>query len=190
MTSELNFADNFKFQIDCIKLDFSVYWSKKGNTDILQALLYMMTCHGWHIMFWFRVGKIIYQIKVPVLSHLLKIFFQLFWFFLTTFYGIWIDLSCKIGSGFYIGHFGAIIIHGDFGNNCSVGQAITIGSKGAGKSDGWPVLGDDVYIGAGAKVIGNIRVGNHVVIGANSVVLSDVPDNSLVVGAPGKIKPR
>lgn len=182
------FSEIFLEQVNSIKLDFYVYWSKKGDVNIIQAILYMVTCHGWHVMFNFRLGKIIYAIRIPIVSHILKMIFQIFWFVLTTFYGIWIDLTCKIGSGFYIGHYGGIIIHGDFGDNCSVGQGVTIGSKGAGKSDGWPRLGDDVYIGAGAKVIGCLVVGDSVIIGANSVVVRDVPSNSLVVGIPGVIK--
>jgi len=190
MTTEINFFENLKHEINCIKLDFDVYWSKRDKTSILQALLYMVTCHGWHIMFWFRTGRIIYHIKLPILSHLLKIIFELFWFILTTFYGIRINLISNIGPGFYIGHYGSIIIRGEFGNNCSVAQGVTVGSKGAGKSNGWPVFGNDVYIGAGAKVIGNIRIGNNVTIGANCVVLNDVPDDSLVVGVPGKFKTK
>ncbi len=188
MNDNIGFLENFSIQMKFIKLDFAIYLSKKGKTNILQTILYIVTCHGLHIMFCFRLGKIIYSVKVPILSHLLKIIFQLFWFMLTTFYGIWIDLTCNIGPGFYIGHFGSIIIRGDFGSYCSVGQGVTIGSKGAGKSDGWPILGDSVYIGAGAKVIGSITVGSNVVIGANSVLLKDVPDDSLVVGIPAQIK--
>ena len=57
----------------------------------------------------------------------------------------------------FIGHFGGIIIRGDIGKNCSVAQGVTIGAKGAGKSNGWPVIGDNVFIGAGAKIIGKIK---------------------------------
>jgi len=141
-------------------------------------------------MFLFRVSKIIYAIKIPILSHLLKIVFQLVWFVMTTFYGIWLDLSNNIGKGFYIGHFSGIIIRGDFGDYCSIGQCVTVGTKGAGKSDGYPILGDNIYIGAGAKVIGNITVGSNVVIGANAVVTKSVPDNTLAVGIPATFKPH
>jgi serine O-acetyltransferase len=63
-----------------------------------------------------------------------------------------------------------------------------LGSKGAGKSNGWPTLGDNVYIGAGAKIIGAIKLGDDVVVGANAVVTKDVPGQSLAVGIPASIK--
>lgn len=178
----------FKQQISAIKHDAHVYWEKRGTKSILQSFLYALTCHGWHIMFLFRIGKIIYAIKVPIVSHILKIIFQVTWFVFTTFYGVWLDLSNNIGKGFYIGHFGGVIIRGDFGDFCSIGQCVTVGSKGAGKSDGHPVIGDGVYIGAGAKVIGNINIGNNAVIGANAVVTKPIPDNMLAVGIPAKLR--
>lgn len=177
-------------QINAIKDDAGVYWSKRGSESLFHTLLYVLTCHGWHVMFWFRIGKIIYAIKIPVLSHILKVIFQIFWFLITTFYGVWLDLSNNIGKGFYIGHFGGIIIRGDFGDNCSIGQCVTVGTKGAGKSNGHPRFGDNVYIGAGAKVIGSIQIGNDVVIGANAVVTRTVPENMLAVGIPAEIREK
>jgi serine O-acetyltransferase len=171
-------------QCDAISHDARVYWSKRGTSSLLQSMLYVVTCHGWHVMFLFRISKIVYAIKIPVLSHILKIIFQLVWFLVTTFYGIWLDLANNIGKGFYIGHFSGIVIRGDFGDFCSVGQCVTVGTKGAGKSDGYPKFADNVYIGAGAKVIGNIDIGSNVVIGANSVVTKSIPGNSLAVGIP------
>ena len=185
-----HFFNTCRNQINAIYHDGQVYWSKRGESSIFQSIIYFLTCHGWHIMFLFRVSKIIYAIKIPILSHLLKIVFQLVWFVMTTFYGIWLDLSNNIGKGFYIGHFSGIIIRGDFGDYCSIGQCVTVGTKGAGKSDGYPILGDNIYIGAGAKVIGNITVGSNVVIGANAVVTKSVPDNTLAVGIPATFKPH
>lgn len=182
------FITIFRVQLDAIRHDANVYWDKKGTDSYLQSLLYALTCHGWHIMILFRIGKIIYAIKFPILSHILKILFQLIWFGFTTFYGIWLDLSNHIGRGFYIGHFGGIIIRGDFGDFCSVGQCVTVGTKGAGKSSGHPSFGNNVYIGAGAKVIGRIQLGDNVVIGANSVVTKSVPSNSLVTGIPAQYR--
>ncbi len=187
-----NFMKNFiitcKVQFDAIYHDAQVYWNKRGTSSFLQSILYALTCHGWHVMFLFRISKIIYEIRVPVLSHILKILFQLLWFVVTTFYGIWLDLANEIGKGFYIGHYSGIVIRGDFGDFCSIGQCVTVGTKGAGKSDGYPKFSDNVYIGAGAKVIGNIDIGSNVIIGANSVVTKSVPSNCLAVGVPAIIK--
>jgi serine O-acetyltransferase len=174
----------YSFNQDC-----KVYWAQRGTHSLLYSVLYVMTCHGWHIMFVFRLGKIIYAIPIPIISHVLKITYRIIWFVISTLYGISINPVSKIGKGFYIGHFGAIQIRGDFGDYCSVSQGVTVGSKGAGKSDGWPVFGNEVYIGSGAKILGSIKIGNNVVIGANAVVTKDVTDYSLAVGVPAKIKP-
>ena len=89
----------------------------------------------------------------------------------------------------YIGHFGGIIISGGavIGRNCNISQGVTIGIAGKGKNRGIPIIGEGVYIGAGAKLIGKIHVGNNVAIGANAVVTKDVPDNAVVGGIPAKI---
>ena len=103
--------------------------------------------------------------------------------------GVHIELSSDIGPGLYIGHFGGIFIGTDAGRNLSVAQGVTIGFKGAGKSDRWPQMGNDVYVGAGAKVIGNITIGDGVIIGANTVVTKDVPSNMMIVGAKVRMSP-
>ena len=105
--------------------------------------------------------------------------------------GISMPASVKAGPGFYIGHFGAIIIHPDsqFGDNCSIGQGVTLGTRGQGDG-GVPVLGDNVYVGAGAKVLGGVRLGDNVAVGANAVVVKDVPADHVAVGVPAAIKPR
>ena len=105
-------------------------------------------------------------------------------------FGIYISGNSDIGPGFYIGHFGNICVHADLGANCSISQGVTLGSKGAGKSNGVPRLGNNVYLGAGAMVIGAVNIGDDVVIGANTVVVQDVPAGSRVVSAPARILPR
>lgn len=104
-------------------------------------------------------------------------------------YGIVIPFTTKIGSGFYIGHFGQIIVNGNsiIGKNCNISQGVTLGQVNRGNKIGSPIIGDNVYIGPGVKIIGNIKVGNDVAIGANCVVTKDIPDNAVVVGIPGKV---
>jgi serine O-acetyltransferase len=104
-------------------------------------------------------------------------------------YGISISPDTKIGSGFYIGHFGGVVINTDavIGKNCNISQEVTIGQTNRGKRQGCPVIGDNVYIGPGAKIIGRIVIGDNVAIGANCVVTKDMPDNAVVVGIPGKV---
>ena len=102
-----------------------------------------------------------------------------------------IDLPCevKVGRRFRIEHFGDIIISGDavFGDDVTIRNGVTVGLRRTGIR-GAPVIGDRVDIGTGAKILGPIHIGDDVAIGANAVVLTDVPANSIAVGVPAVIK--
>jgi serine O-acetyltransferase len=104
-----------------------------------------------------------------------------------------IDLPCEttVGRRFCIEHFGGIVISGDavFGDDCVVRNGVTVGLRRTGVR-GAPSFGDRVDIGSGAKVLGDIHIGNDVSIGANAVVLCDVPSNSIAVGVPARLKRR
>ncbi len=104
-----------------------------------------------------------------------------------------IDLPCevKVGRRFTIEHFGGIIISGDtvFGDDVIIRNGVTIGLKRTGVR-GAPVIGNRVDIGAGAKILGSIHIGDDVIIGANAVVITDIPPNSFAVGVPAHIRPR
>lgn len=94
----------------------------------------------------------------------------------------------SIGDGLYIGHSGGVIIsqHAVIGRNCDVAHHVTIGSSAMGR-EGAPVLGDDVYIGTGATLVGKIRIGSGAKIAANTLVIDDVPAGATVMGVPGRI---
>lgn len=104
-----------------------------------------------------------------------------------------IELPCEatLGRRFRIDHFGGIVISGDtvFGDDCVIRNGVTIGLRYT-SYRGSPVLGNRVDVGAGAKILGPIRVGDDVSIGANAVVLIDVPSNSVAVGVPARVLPR
>lgn len=103
-------------------------------------------------------------------------------------FSCYIPYQLKIGKNFVLGYGGlGVVIHSrvKLGNDCHIDQNVTIG--GTSKKYGVPVLGDHVYVGAGAVILGPITIGDNVVIGANSVVIKDIPSGSLVVGVPGKI---
>ena len=104
-----------------------------------------------------------------------------------------IELPCEttIGKRFRIDHFGGVIISGDavFGDDCVLRNGVTVGLRWAGER-GSPIIGNRVDIGAGAKILGPIRIGDDVAIGANAVVITDVPSNSIAVGIPARILPR
>jgi serine O-acetyltransferase len=104
-----------------------------------------------------------------------------------------IELPCEVtlGRRFVIDHFGGIVISGDavLGDDCRIRNGVTIGLRATGQR-GSPVIGNRVDIGAGAKLLGSIRIGDDVSIGANAVVLCDVPSNSIAVGVPARIVAR
>jgi serine O-acetyltransferase len=94
----------------------------------------------------------------------------------------------KIGKNSKFAYLGiGCVLHKNtiIGDNCLIGQGITIGGRG--KRSGLPIIGNNVYIGAGARILGPISIGNNVIIGPNSVVITDVPNNSIVGGIPAKI---
>jgi len=137
----------------------------------------------------YRYGRWTRSIRPRLLSYPFKLVYVALRFFVHVLFGIDLSTNAEIGPGLYIGHFGGIFLHGHMGRNCSVGQGVTIGYKGAGKSTERPRVGDDVYIGAGAFVIGAIRVGDRVVIGANTTVVKDIPDDCVVVSAKPRVLP-
>lgn len=104
-----------------------------------------------------------------------------------------IELPCGaiLGRRFCIDHFGGIVIGGGvvFGDDCRIRNGVTVGRRHTGQRTA-PVIGNRVDIGAGAKILGAIHIGDDVVIGANAVVLKDVPANSIAVGVPARILPR
>lgn len=105
-----------------------------------------------------------------------------------TIHGVYISDNVEIGAGFCISHCFSIIIAGaKIGKNCVVMQQVTIGSSRGGKRAGYPILGDNVVVCCGAKIIGNVRIGNNVIIGANAVVVTDIPDYAVVGGVPAKV---
>jgi serine O-acetyltransferase len=73
------------------------------------------------------------------------------------------------------------------GRNCNISPGVILGKGNRGKNRGYPTLGDNVYIGPGAKIVGGVKIGNNVAIGANCVVTKDIPDGSVVVGVPGRV---
>ena len=102
-----------------------------------------------------------------------------------------IAFNISIGSNLKLPHQGLGVVIGPevvIGNNVTIFQNVTLGAKANGEKYSAPIIGDNVMIGAGACILGNVRVGNNVKIVANSVVLMDIPDNCMAVGAPAQIK--
>lgn len=103
-------------------------------------------------------------------------------------YGIDISRDARIGSGLYIGHFGGIFVGCGvvIGDNCNISQGVTLGQQNRGDRAGCPVIGNNVYIAPGAKVIGRVKIGDYASIGANAVVVNDVSPHTGVGGIPAR----
>jgi len=139
---------------------------------------------GFKYMFWFRI--------VSHIRDKYKWLYPLFWFKIRRLqykFGYDIPIGTTIEPGFYIGHFGGIVItyKALIGKNCNISQGVTIGYSSRGKNIGYPIIKNNVYIGPGAVIIGNITIGNNAAIGANAVVLNDIPDNGVAAGIPARI---
>lgn len=116
----------------------------------------------------------------------------LYWFLfriVETLTGISLPKSCMIGAGLRIWHFGGVFINGAavIGKNCTLRHGVTIGNRHEGGPS--PILGDDVELGAGAQVLGAVRIGSHCRIGAMSLVLTDMPPGATAVGVPARVIP-
>lgn len=145
--------------------------------------LEVLLCYpGLQALILHRIAHWLYNLGLPVIPRLISHFAR----FLT---GIEIHPGAKIGKGVFIDHGMGVVIGETavVGDYCLIYQGVTLGGTGKEKGKRHPTLGENVVVGAGAKVLGNITIGNDVRIGAGSVVLKDVPSNCTVVGIPGRI---
>jgi serine O-acetyltransferase len=125
-----------------------------------------------------RIREIATENKIPLVNHILRRFQSVI-------YGIEIGSDVSIGYGARFVHPIGITI----GGNSQVGNRVTFfgtNTVGTASENGYPVIGDDVIIGAGAKIIGPVKIGNHSTIGANSIVNKSAPDKSTLVGVPAR----
>lgn len=168
------------------KTDIKKYRRYSGNKSTIQLIL---TTQGLWALYVYRLSNSIYRSNIPKLFKRLLLLFSTVWQkWIEISTGISIPYSATIGSGFYIGHFGNIIINplAIIGDNCNVSQGVTIGVSGVSENRGVPIIGDNVYIGANAVIAGKLKVGDNVVIGANTFVNRDVASNCTVLGVPAK----
>ena len=175
--------------ISTLRADLLRHWDI--DKSFMGNIRWMVFAQGVWATVVYRFGQWVYEGHHPLIGQPSRFFYVGLNKAVEITTGIQLPASAKIGQGFYIGHFGTIILHTHtvMGVGCSIGQGVTIGTKGHG-SKGVPVIGDNVAIHAGAKVLGPIRVGNNVAIGANAVVLNDVPSDSIAVGVPARVLPK
>jgi cysteinyl-tRNA synthetase len=163
-----------------IKQDYTAVFER--DPAARNSLEVILAYPGFHAIFIHRINHILWNFGIPVIPRLLSHAARM----LT---GVEIHPAAKIGTGFFIDHGMGVVIGetSEIGNNCLLYQGVTLGGTGKEKGKRHPTLGNGVTVGAGAKILGAITIGNNAVIGANSVILKPVPDNAICVGVPGRI---
>ncbi|MFH1878467.1 MAG: serine O-acetyltransferase, partial [Candidatus Omnitrophota bacterium] len=145
----------------------------------------IFTYSGLHALIFYHIARSLLRTSVPFFPRFVSQFGK----WIT---GIEIHPGAEIGKGFFIDHGMGVVIGETavIGDNVTLFQGVTLGGTGKEKGKRHPNIGNNVVIGAGAKVLGNITVGDNVQIGANAVVIRDVPPDSTVVGVPGRVAKR
>ncbi len=144
---------------------------------------------GFWALVVYRFGRWRYGVRPALLRKFFSLIYKILFKLVQIVTGIELPCEVEIGRNFVIDHFGGIVISGyaKFGDNCRIRNGVVVGLKNLDEHCA-PAIGNNVDIGTGAKVLGPIHIGDNVVIGANAVVLTDVPDNCLAVGVPALIK--
>lgn len=146
---------------------------------------------GFQALLVYRFGVWRWSIRPKLLRAPFTVAWRALYLAIRNIYGIELPFSARIGRRVVFEHQHGIVIHGgsQIGDDCIIRQGVTLGIRRLDRSDA-PVLGRGVNVGAGAKILGNVRVGDHAEIGANAVVLKDVPPNTLAVGVPARLVTR
>jgi serine O-acetyltransferase len=146
---------------------------------------------GFWALVVYRYGRWRYGVRPVPLRKLCSLLYHLLYKLVQILTGIELPCEAEIGRGFVIDHFGGIVVSGyaRFGDNCRIRNGVVVGLARTDEPCA-PIVGNNVDIGAGAKLLGRITIGDNVVVGANAVVLCDVPADSIAVGVPALVKPR
>ncbi|MGA2215176.1 MAG: serine O-acetyltransferase [Bryobacteraceae bacterium] len=154
----------------------------RGDPAAKSALEIFFCYPGVHAILWHRGAHKLHTAGFPLLARIISQFNRL----LT---GIEIHPGATIGRRCFIDHGMGVVIGEttEIGDDVLLYQGVTLGGTGKEKGKRHPTIGDNVVIGTGAKILGNITIGSHTKIGAGSVVVRSVPDNSTVVGVPGRV---
>jgi serine O-acetyltransferase len=165
------------------KSDLYRYRGKTGFGTFLKTFFQEP---GYRYIFYYRLARA--YGKIPVMGAIAKFLLRR----CSHRFSMQIPYDTNIGEGFYIGHFGTIIVNklATIGKNCNITAGVTIGQANRGKYEGVPAIGDSVWIGGNAVIVGKIIIGNDVLIAPGAYVNFDVPDHSVVIGNPAVIKSK
>ena len=166
-----------------VKEDIKVIYDKDPAAN---NLLEVILCYpGLHALVAYRFAHRLYKWHIPLIPRIISYITRIIT-------GIEIHPAAKIGRRFFIDHGEGVVIGATtvIGDDVLIYQQVTLGGTGKEQGKRHPTLGNNVIVGAGAKVLGNITLGDYVRVGAGSVVVEDVPEYSTVVGVPGRIVRR
>jgi serine O-acetyltransferase len=161
---------NFRAYVNLVKSDLYRY---HGEVSLSKFLVDVALNVGFKYTFWMRTSLFlrghVFLYAFYLISRLINIRY-------TYKYGIDVPYNTGIGPGFYIGHFGGIVVNyrSIIGANCNISPGVILGQSNRGSNKGYPIIGDNVFIGPGAKIFGKIRIGHN-------------PDNGVVVGSHAKV---
>lgn len=169
--------------ISKVKEDIKVIYE---NDPAAKNFLEVILCYpGLHALIAYRLAHRLHKWNIPLIPRMISYFTRIIT-------GIEIHPAAKIGRRFFIDHGEGVVIGETaiVGNDVLIYQQVTLGGTGKESGKRHPTLGNNVIVGAGAKVLGNITIGDNVRIGAGSVVIENVPPHSTVVGIPARIAHR
>jgi serine O-acetyltransferase len=174
--------------LGCIRKDFARYCQYGRQLSRGAKLRIFLENPGLHAIIVFRFGNwVIRKVRWRILYYPLALLHLVLQQVYVVLCRVWIDPGAQIGPGLYIGHYGSVHIGPiRMGEDCSIGHYVTIGMRADG-SDGTPTFGDNVWIGVGAVIYGDISIGDGVTIGPNTVVSRSLPGRTMVLGNPLRI---
>ncbi|GAB1367302.1 serine acetyltransferase [Candidatus Cloacimonadaceae bacterium] len=158
----------FLWNADCYR--YKGKWMEANHIHVIQR-------RSYRIIFLFRLCK---YLKAKNMILYLPVYFM--YRFVCAFYNVDLPVVTDAGPGLYMFHCYGIVINGDtiIGSNCNISHGVSIGKASRGKRIGTATIGNNVYLGPGAKIEGRVHIGDHAVIGANAVVVEDVPEKAVL----------
>lgn len=152
------------------------------NSSKKSMLFNFIFLNSFHVVLLYRISNFFVRKKIFILARLINAISRII-------YSCDISPYAKIGNNFLIMHGFGIVIGADviIGDNVKIYNDITIGNRKGKHEDGQAIIGNSVMISCGARILGKVRIGDYSVVGANAVVLCDIPDNAIAIGVPAKI---